>query len=461
MATKSLTLDVAGRPVTVTNPDKVYFPDKGYTKLDIVNYYLAVGEAALRGVMRRPMVLKRFVDGAAGEPFFQKRAPANLPPWLHTARIRFPSGRFADLAVADEVADLAWAANLGCIDLNPWPVRETDVDHPDELRIDLDPTPEADFEAVKEVAMAVKEVLDQFGYTGYPKTSGSRGIHVYIRVQPRWDFTQLRRSALAIGREVEHRLPALATTAWWKEERHGVFIDYNQNARDRTVASAYSIRPTPDARVSCPVTWEELPGVQLGDFTIENVPGRLRERGDPAAAIDDVEFSLQPLLDLVAEHERAGQGDAPWPPQFPKAEGEPTRVQPSRARKDGARGSPATGRRESIHPLIVVAKAQYKDEALAGFERWKTRHPAAAALLHADDVLVDAMRGRSSTWTRVRVNLRHVPEGERPAEETPDPDYDPWRDFTGAAPHDRTEPPQPMRAPYRRPTRINPADGRL
>ncbi|HLF71906.1 MAG TPA: DNA polymerase domain-containing protein, partial [Dehalococcoidia bacterium] len=286
MPTPSTRIEVDGREVVVTNPDKVYFPQAGYTKLDLVRYYLSVMEGALRGVYRRPMVLKRFVDGAEGEPFFQKRAPANLPDGVTTSRVHFPSGRFADLVVCDEPADLAWVVNLGCIDLNPWPVRESDVDHPDELRVDLDPTPEAGFDAVKQVALEVNQVLTELGYRAYPKTSGSRGIHIYVRLEPKWEFPQVRRAALALGREIERRIPALATTKWWKEERHGVFIDYNQNARDRTVASAYSVRPTPDARVSCPVTWEELPGVELGDFTIETVPARLQSKGDPSAGID-------------------------------------------------------------------------------------------------------------------------------------------------------------------------------
>jgi DNA ligase D-like protein (predicted polymerase) len=333
MATESVTLDVGGVPVVVTNPGKVYFPEAGYTKIEVVNYFLAVGEGALRGVMRRPMVLKRFVDGATGAPFFQKRAPANLPPHIDTAHVSFPSGRSADLVVCDEVADVAWVANLGCLDLNPWPVRADDVDHPDELRVDLDPTPEATFAHVREVALAVKEVLDDLGYTGFPKTSGSRGIHILVRVEPRWEFGQVRRCALALGREVERRYPGLATTKWWKEERHGVFIDYNQNARDRTVASAYSVRPLPDARVSCPLTWDEVPGVDPAAFTLATVPARYRALGDPHESIDNVAYSLDPLLELVAKQERDGQGEAPLPPHYPRAEGEPARVQPSRKRK--------------------------------------------------------------------------------------------------------------------------------
>ena len=333
MPDPSLVMDIAGRKVTVSNPGKVFFPETGYTKLDVVNYFLAVADGALRGIMNRPMVLKRFVNGVTEPPFFQKRAPANLPPGIETALITFPSGRSANLVVCDDVADLAWVVNLGCVDLNPWPVRANDVDHPDELRIDLDPTPEAGFAMVRDVAMVAKEVLEELGYRGFPKTSGSRGIHINVRIEPKWEFGQVRRCALAIGREIERRAPAIATTKWWKEERHGVFIDYNQNARDRTVASAYSVRPTPDARVSCPLDWDEVPSCELGAFTIKTVPKRYAERGDPGAAIDEVSYPLDPLLQLVAKHERAGEGDAPWPPHFPKAEGEPARVQPSKRKK--------------------------------------------------------------------------------------------------------------------------------
>ncbi len=360
MPSKSTTVEIAGREVTITNPDKLFFPEKGYTKLDLVRYYEAVAEGALRGVMRRPMVLKRFVNGAAEEPFFQKRAPQNLPDYIDTARVTFPSGRWADLVVCDEPADLLWAINLGCIDLNPWPVRANDVDRPDELRIDLDPTPEATFDHVKQVAMLFKQALEDFGYTGYPKTSGSRGIHIYVRIEPQVEFQQMRRAGLALAREVEPRAPELATTKWWKEERHGVFIDYNQNARDRTVASAYSVRPTPNAQVSCPITWDELPGIELADFTIETVPERFKRIGDPMAGIDDRAFPLDALLELVEKQEREGLGDAPWPPQFPKAKGEPKRVQPSRARKEpeaaGAHGdaTPSTSNRprDGVSPSI-------------------------------------------------------------------------------------------------------------
>ena len=334
MAKDEVTLDVGGHQVVVTNPGKVFFPEAGYTKLDLVNYFVSVGEGALHGIRNRPCVLKRFVNGATEEPFFQKRAPKNMPPFLSTAHVSFPSGRSADLAVTSEVAGIAWMANLGCLDLNPWPVRADDVDHPDELRVDLDPTPEAGWPMVREVALVVKDVLSDLGYVSYPKTSGSRGIHINVRIERRWGFQAVRRCALALGREVERRAPELATTKWWKEERHGVFIDYNQNARDRTVASAYSVRPTPNAQVSCPLTWEELPTVELKDFTIVTVPARYAAIGDPGAAIDDRAFSLQPLIDLVLKQEAEGQGEAPLPPHFPKLENEPRRVMPSRARKE-------------------------------------------------------------------------------------------------------------------------------
>ena len=347
MARDDVTLDVGGLPVVVTNPGKVFWPETGYTKLDLVNYFVAVGEGALRGIRNRPCVLKRFVNGVTEDPFFQKRAPQGRPPYVTTAHVSFPSGRSADLAVTTEVAGIAWMANLGCVDLNPWPVRSDDVDHPDELRVDLDPTPQASWDNVREVAAVVREVLGDLGYTGYPKTSGSRGIHVNVRIERRWGFSEVRRCALALGREVERRVPALATTAWWKEERHGVFIDYNQNARDRTVASAYSVRPTKDARVSCPFTWDELPTVELADFTIRTVPQRVAAIGDPGAAIDDVSHSLDPLLDLVARQENEGQGEAPYPPHFPKAEDEPRRVQPSKARPEGAPAKKPRSRKAS------------------------------------------------------------------------------------------------------------------
>ena len=337
---KSVVLPVGEHEVSITNPEKVYFPERGYTKLDLAKYYVTAGEAALRGVQRRPTVLKRYVDGIGAEPFFQKRAPERRPEWITTALVTYPSGRSAALVVADEVADVVWMANLGCVDLNPWPVRADDVDHPDELRVDLDPTPEATWDDVRRVAVVVGEVLRDLGFVSFPKTSGSRGIHINVRIERRWDFGEVRRAALALGREVERRVPELATVAWWKEERHGVFIDYNQNARDRTVASAYSVRAVPDARVSCPLEWDEVADVDPAAFTIETVPRRLAEMGDPSADIDAVAHDLEPLLALSREQEAKGQGDAPWPPQFPKAAGEPRRVQPSRRKKNPSAATP-------------------------------------------------------------------------------------------------------------------------
>jgi DNA ligase D-like protein (predicted polymerase) len=437
---KQVVLEVAGREVTVTNPDKVYFPRAGYTKLDLVNYYAAVAEGALRGIAARPIVLKRYVDGAESEPFFQKRAPEHHPDWVETVELRFPSGRTAREVVVRDAAQLLWIVNLGCIDLNPHPVRVDDLDHPDELRIDLDPGPGVSFADVRRVALAVREVLEEHDLVGWPKTSGSRGIHVNVRIERRWSFDQVRRAALAIAREVERRLPDCATSKWWKEERHGVFLDYNQNAKDRTVASAWSVRPLPDARVSMPLEWDEVADCDPAAFTLVTAPARMKERGDASKGIDESAGSLEKLLELSRAQEAAGLGDAPWPPNYKKQEGEPPRVAPSRQKKEAGlkpglheEGGKGTGRRQSKQPLITVAKAQHKEEALAGLERWKARHPEAAAKLEIDDVLIDSMRGRSSTWTRIRINLRHVPEGERPAEEPPDPDYDPWRGFDVAA----------------------------
>ena len=411
-------LEAAGREVVITNPDKVFFPRTGYTKLDLAKYYLAVAEGALRGIAGRPFVLKRYVNGADNEPFFQKRAPENHPDWIETVELRFPSGRTAHEVVIRNAAQLLWVVNLGCIDLNPHPVRADDLAHPDELRVDLDPGPGVGFEDVRRVALVVRDVLDEHGLRGWPKTSGSRGIHVNVRVERRWSFDQVRRAALAVAREVEKRAPDIATSKWWKEERHGVFLDYNQNAKDRTVASAWSVRPTPDARVSMPLEWDEVATVDPAAFTLVTSPARFAKRGDASAGIDDAAGSLDRLLALSAAHEAAGLGDAPWPPHYRKQSDEPPRVAPSRRKG-----------RQSKEPLITIAKAQYKEDALAGLERWKAKHPAVARLLAVDDILVDAMRGRSSTWTRIRVNLRHVPEEQRPAEEEPDPDYDPWRGF--------------------------------
>ena len=334
MATPAVEVEVDGIPVRVSNPDKVFFPARGETKLDLVHYYLAVGEGALRGVYERPTVLKRFPDGALGEPFFQKRVPEKRPDWLETVTVSFPSGRSADELCPVNVAHLVWAVNLGCLDLNPWPVRRGDVDHPDELRVDLDPQPGLPFESVRRVAGVVHDVLDAHALVGFPKTSGSRGIHVNIRIEPRWDFTEVRRAALALARAVEREVPDLATSKWWKEERGDrVFIDYNQNARDRTVASAYSVRNNAEGRVSCPLEWHEVADVEPADFTLATVPARYASLGDPGAGIDDAVGSLEPLLDLAARDERDGLGDEPWPPHFPKAKGEPRRVAPSRAKK--------------------------------------------------------------------------------------------------------------------------------
>ncbi|HEY6051318.1 MAG TPA: non-homologous end-joining DNA ligase [Thermoanaerobaculia bacterium] len=323
----------AGREVAISNPDKVFFPRAGHTKLDLVRYYLAVADGALRGVSARPMALKRFVDGAEGEFFFQKRAPASRPEWIETVELRFPSGRTAEEVVVRDAAQLAWVVNLGCIDLNPHPVRADDLDHPDELRVDLDPVPGVPWSQVREVALLVREVLEEQGLRGFPKTSGSRGLHVNARIERRWTFPEVRTAALALAREVERRAPQLATSKWWKEERHGVFLDYNQNAKDRTVASAYSVRPTADARVSTPLDWSEVPQCDPAEFTLATVPARFAKRGDPGSGIDDATGSLERLLELSARQKAEGQGDAPWPPHYAKQEGEPPRVSPSRRRK--------------------------------------------------------------------------------------------------------------------------------
>ena len=335
--TDATELEVDGQAVRITSPGKVWFSARGETKLDLARYYVAVGEGALRGVRERPCIMKRYRDGAEGEFFFQKRVPdKGRPPWLQTVTVRFPSGRSAEELCPVDVAHIVWSANLGCLDLNPWNVRRTDLEHPDELRVDLDPQPGVAFDAVRQVALVARDVLDEFGgLVGYPKTSGSRGIHVNVRIEPRWGYLEVRRAALALAREVERRVPHLATSKWWKEERgERVFVDYNQNARDRTVASAYSVRANPEGRVSCPVTWDEVPDVDPRDLTLATVPPRYAERGDPGAAIDDVAFSLEGLLALAAEDEASGLGDAPWPPTFPKQAGEPRRVQPSRARRE-------------------------------------------------------------------------------------------------------------------------------
>src|SRR2546426_1188137 len=434
--TQQTVVEAAGREVVITNPDKVFFPQAGHTKLDLVKYYVAVAEGALRGIAGRPIVLKRYVDGAQGEPFFQKRAPEHRPEWVETVELSFPSGRTAREVVVRDAAQLLWIVNLGCIDLNPHPVRADDLEHPDELRVDLDPGPGTSWDAIRRVALIVRGVLDEHGLRGWPKTSGTRGIHVNVRIERHWSFDQVRRAALALSREVERRAPEQATSKWWKEERHGVFLDYNQNAKDRTVASAWSVRPTPDARVSMPLDWDEVARCDPAAFTLVTAPARFAEDGDASAGIDAAAGSLDKLLELSASQEAAGLGDAPRPPHYRKQDDEPPRVTPSRRKAVSAkkRGS---GRRRRAQALITVSKAEHKEDALAGLERWKTRHPEAAALLQVDDILVDSMRGRSSTWTRIRINLRHVPESERSAEEPPDPDYDPWRGSEPGRPGER------------------------
>jgi bifunctional non-homologous end joining protein LigD len=434
-ATEREVVNVGGREVAVSNPRKVLFPQAGYTKIDLVRYYLAVSDGALRGAGGRPNVLVRYPDGVGGEFFYQKRAPHSRPEWIEAVALRFPSGRSAEEVVPRDAAALAWMANLACLELHPHPVRADDLDHPDELRVDLDPVPGVGWPELREVARVVRATLDDMSLVGWPKTSGSRGIHVYVRIERKWTFDQVRRAALAFAREVERRAPALATSKWWKEERHGVFLDYNQNAKDRTIASAYSVRPTADARVSAPLTWDEIDQCDPDDFTLATMPARFAAVGDRHAGIDLRSCSLEPLLELVDRHAREGLGDAPWPPHFRKQAGEPARVQPSR-------------RRVSKYPLIEIGRARRKEDALAGVERWKARHPEAAAHLAPADVLVDAMRGRFHTWTRVRVNLQHVPEANRPEQEPLDPDDTPddWASVT-----DRD-------APRRRPSRARKAE---
>ncbi|GLH95022.1 non-homologous end-joining DNA ligase [Phytohabitans aurantiacus] len=393
---KSHVVEVADREVTITNPDKLLFPSGGHTKLDLVNYYLAVADGALRGVSGRPMILKRFVKGIDEEAFFQKRAPSNRPEWLEVAELNYASGRSADEIVVRDAAGLAWVINLGCVDLNPHPVRAEDLDHPDELRIDLDPVPGVDWRQILDVAVVAKEVLEDHGLTAWPKTSGSRGFHIYTRIDPHWSYRDVRLAAETVAREVENRAPDLATSKWWKEEREGVFVDFNQNAKDRTVASAYSVRPKPDARVSTTLTWAEVPTCQPEAFTLPAVLERYAEIGDPWKGIEDTGGSLDPLLELA---KRLGPAEKP-----PKG----------------------TGRRQSTMPLIEIARAKTKDEAMAGLARWQERHPSVVRHLEAADTLVDGMRGRSSIWYRIRVNLQHVPEAERPEQEPLEVDYNPW-----------------------------------
>ncbi len=481
-------LTLNGHEVRVSNPTKLYFSQAAQvSKLDLVRYYLAVAPGALQGIRDRPIVLKRFVNGAHAEPFYQKRAPDNRPEWLRTVTLSFPSGRTAEEVVVDDEAGLAWSVNLGCMELHPHPVRTTDLDHPDELRVDLDPGPGVGWNDVRAVAMEVKALLEELGLVPFVKTSGSRGIHINVRIAQKWTFTEVRRAALALSRAVERRMPALASSKWWKEERHGVFLDYNQNAKDRTTASAYSVRPLPDARVSAPLRWDEVITCEPGDFTVFTMPSRFEKIGDPHAEMDQHVCSLDSLLELAARDETEGLGDAPWPPHFAKQAGEPKRVQPSKAKSDksfddqmkegfgthrfrgqsvraNAKGAKATMNAEgakdaaegdgdaaetqnaakpkrgrtSKFPLLIVAQSPEKEAAMAGLERWKAKYPEAAQHLAIDDVLVDRQRGSAYIWYRIRVNLRNVPENQRPVQETPDPDDDPtrkWRD--GSSDEDR------------------------
>ena len=416
-------LSVEGREIEITHPDKLYFSSQArISKLELVHYYLSIASGALAGIQDRPIVLKRFVNGAEAEAFYQKRAPSRRPPWLRTVTLSFPSGRTAEEIVVDGAAGLVWIVNLGCIELHPHPVRSGNLEHPDELRIDLDPVPGISWADVRRVALEVQALLEELGLLGWPKTSGSRGMHVNVRIEPRWTFAEVRRAAVALSRAVERRAPRLATSKWWKEERHGVFLDYNQNAKDRTTCSAYSVRPLPDARVSTPLYWHEVPDCDPADFTMFTIPQRFLKIGDPHARMNDAPGSLEKLLELAEKDEAAGLGDAPWPPHFRKMEGEAPRVMPSRAKK-------ALKKSRVKMPLIVVANSTDKAAALAGLESWKAKHAEAVGWLAADDVLVDSMRGRSSTWTRIRINLRHVPEAQRPPQETPDPDDDPTREW--------------------------------
>jgi DNA ligase D-like protein (predicted polymerase) len=429
-------LTVAGREIPISNPRKVLFPQAGHTKLDLARYYLSIAEGALRAAGGRPNVLVRYPHGIGGEFFYQKRAPASRPSWIEVVTLRFPSGRSAEEMVPRDAAALLWMANLACLELHPHPVRAEDLDHPDELRVDLDPVPGIEWSHVREVAGVVKSALDDLGLVGWPKTSGSRGMHIYVRIERRWTFDEVRRAALALARDVERRAPTLATSKWWKEERHGVFLDYNQNAKDRTIAAAYSVRPRPDARVSAPLAWDEIAACDPADFTLSTMPGRYASQRDPHADMDQHPCSLEALLELSARHAREGLGDAPWPPHYRKQAGEPARVQPSR-------------RRTPTRPLIEIGRAQRKEDALEGLERWKARHPDAARHLAPADVLVDSMRGRFRTWTRIRINLQNVPGELRPAQEALDPDED-LRDggWSGA-----TRPDLPRRRPSRARTR--------
>jgi DNA ligase D-like protein (predicted polymerase) len=415
-----VSLEVAGREVTITHPDKVVFEGNGdssyasglykgpYTKLDLVRYYLSVADGALRGVAGRPMILKRFVKGISQEAVFQKRAPTKRPDWVDVAELRYASGTSAAEAVIHDAAGLAWVINLGCVDLNPHPVLAGDLDHPDELRVDLDPMPGVSWQRIVDVALVAREVLEDYGLVAWAKTSGSRGFHVYARIAPRWPFRQVRLAAQTVAREVERRVPDAATSRWWKEEREGVFVDFNQNAKDRTVASAYSVRATPDARVSTPLHWDEVADCKPEAFTIATVPGRFAEMGDPWAGMDDTVGGLDRLLALAEEL---------GPPE--------------RAPKGSGKAGGAGGRRQSKMPLIEIARTKTKDEAMAALDTWRDRYPAVAGRLQPADVLVDGMRGPSSIWYRIRINLQHVPTDQRPPQEELIADYSPWSKYEG------------------------------
>jgi bifunctional non-homologous end joining protein LigD len=391
MAGSHTTLHVAGRDVKISNPEKVYFPQAGVTKLELVQYYLHVDEPVLRAIRGRPMILRRFVHGIEGEPFFQKRAPENRPEWIETATFKYPSGGVADEIVVNDPASLAWVVNLGCVEMHVHPIRADDLEHPDELRIDLDPQTGSTWGDVVAVAKVAHAVLDDFKMIGWPKTSGSRGAHIWVRIERKWPFTEVRRAGLALAREIERRIPDLATSAWQKEERHGVLVDYNQNAKDRTTAAAWSVRPTPDARVSMPLSWRDLEACNPADFTIKTVPSLVAKNGDAHAHIDDKAFSLDALLELADKQE------------------------PRKVRS-----------KKTAPPLITIAQAKAKADVMDGLERWKAKHPDVVTHLKPSDILIDTNRGRSSAWYRVRINLKNVPEAIRPPQGTPDPDYD-WK----------------------------------
>jgi bifunctional non-homologous end joining protein LigD len=413
MASAAEFLEVDGEQVPITNPDKVVFPDLGVTKLDLIDYYLAVAPGALRGVADRPMILKRFVKGITEEAVFQKRAPEkNRPDYVDVAELKYASGTSAKEAVLHDAAGLVWAVNLGCVDLNPHPVRADDLAHPDELRVDLDPMPGVDWRQIIHVALVAREVLEDHGLTAWPKTSGSRGFHIYARIERRWPFKFVRLAAQAVAREVERRAPDHATARWWKEEREGVFVDFNQNAFDRTVASAYSVRATPDARVSTPLVWDEVVDCRAENFTIATVPQRFAERGDPWEGMDDAAGSLDQLLDLA---DKLG----------------PAEKAPKGARK-GQKGTGGERSRVSSKPLIEIARTKTKDEALAALDVWREKYEEVAKKLKPADVLLDGMRGPSSIWYRIRINLQHVPEEQRPPQEALLADYSPWENYSGA-----------------------------